>query len=289
MNPMFSQQIVAGNISPIVVDWVNRVQINGGTKPSQNTILAVNHFYHNIASTTILGKIKSLNCYVPDNLTACLTPLINTYGNDPWTNYGSFVSADLTINGLISDGVSKFLNTGVLGTNYSTDSTSGLTIYGYVSGQGGDIGTYDAGYTNDNGSDAAAISFHFTNNLILGFLAYNFGDGVSEYTYTPASFGKGYLSGNRISTSDERMYFANSSNAHAQVGNTITSGTGTRGAHNIFVHAVFHWNAGGTTPFGISTSRISFASIHDGLTINESSQFYNFIQSFRQQIGGGWV
>lgn len=179
MNPMFSQQIVAGSISPIVVDWVNRIIKNGGTKPSQNTISSINHFYHNIASTTIFGKIQSLNCYVPDNLIAAITPLIKTYGNDPWLNNNSqFVIGDLTINGLIGNGGTqfnqstvKYLNTGVLGTNYSSDNTAGLTLYVYAAGlnTGGDGGTYDAGYTNDDGSDASALSFRYHNDPSASF------------------------------------------------------------------------------------------------------------------------
>jgi hypothetical protein len=296
MNPMFSQQIVAGNVSPVVVDWINRIIKNGGTKPSQNTISAVNRFYHNIDSTTIIGKIKSLNCYVPDNLIACLTPLINTYGNDPWTNYNNnFVAGDLTINGLIGNGgayyltTTKYLDTGVLGTNYLNDNTAGLTVYAYTSGlnAGGDGGTYDAGYTNWDGTDGDALSFHRSNGNTFGFWAYNINDGTCLFSSTNT----GYLSGNRISISDERMYFANSSNTHAQVGNTVTSGTGTRGAHNIYVHAGYLWSNSpiGPDPFGASTSRISFAAVHDGLTASESSQFFNFIQAYRQQIGGGWT
>jgi hypothetical protein len=298
MNPMFSQQIVGGNVSPVVIDWVIRVQKNGGTKPSQNTISAVNHLYHNIATTAILGKIKALNCYVPDNLTACLTPLLKTYGNDPWTN-SNFVSADLTINGLVGNGGSqfggaKYLITGVLGTDYSADSTAGMTLYAYTSGlNGSDGGTYDAGYTNDDGSDGTSLSFHRSNATTLAYWAYKDNDGGAlggECDFNWGSFpsmGQGYLSGNRISTSDQRLYFGNSSNPHAQVGNTVTVGTGARGAHSIYFHTTNHWNFGG--PFGASTSRISFAAIHDGLTASESSQFYSFIQSFRQQIGGGWV
>ncbi len=290
---MFSQQIVAGNVSPVVVDWVNRVQKNGGAKPSQNTIVAVNDFYHNIASTTILGKVKSLNCYVPDNVIAAITPLINTVGRDPWLNNNNqFVAADLTINGLKGNGsdqfntsVVKFLDTGVSGSNYSNDNTAGLTVYAYTTGLSADAGTYEAGYTNDDGSDGASISFHDNNANIFRFWAFNLNNGGCLFSST----GSGYLSGNRISSTDMRMYFANASIAHSQVAINTGLNTGARAAHNIFVHAVYHWNAGGLVTFGASPSRLSFAAIHDGLTSNESGQFFSFIQAYRQQIGGGWV
>jgi hypothetical protein len=293
MNPMFTQQIVAGNVSPVVIDWIYRVQKNGGAKPGQNTISAVNHLYKNLATTTILGKIKSLNCYVPDNLIAAITPLINTYGKDPWLNNNNqFVIGDLTINGLKGNGsdqfspsLAKLLDTGVSGSNYSNDNTAGITIYAYTTGLSADAGTYEAGYTNDDGSDGASLSFHDNNANIFRFWAFNLNNGGCLFNST----GSGYLSGNRISSTDMRMYFANTFNAHSQVAINTGLNTGTRAAHNIFVHAAYHWNAGSLYEFGASPSRISFAAIHDGLTGGESSQFFSFIQSYRKQIGGGWV
>ena len=295
---MIPSQIVGGNISPVVVDWVNRVQNNGGAKPSQNTISAVDHFYRGLDATTILGKVKSLCCYVPDNVIACITPLIKAYGYDPWLNNNNqFVSSDLTVNGLMGNGagysnqsVVKYLNTGVLGTNYSSN-TAGLTVYAYTAGLqlGGDGGTYDAGYTNSAGSQAVAMSFLWHNSYQLAFFAYGeSGNAAATYSYSPPPYYYGYLSGNLASGTNETLYFANSSYPHALVGSSTY--TGAAAAYPIYVHAVNHTDASPPQiTFGASTSRISFVAIHDGLTSNESSQFFNLIQTFRKRIGGGWV
>ena len=273
-----------------VLNWSSRIVANGGVAPSHNTMVAVNNFYNGLAATPIMSKIKSLNCYAPDNLMACLTPLINTYGNDPWTNFNNnFKLEDLTVNGLMGNGGSagsstvKYLDTGVLGTNYSSDSICGLTVYAYTKGPGGDSNSCDAGYSDKYGTDSTVLSFYRGNTNTFEYCGYNLSDGACTFNSTDV----GYLSGNRITNANECMYFANSSNAHTLVGNVVTTGTGTRGAHKIFVHAFNYWQGGEN--WAASTSRISFAAIHDGLTSSESATFFTLIDTMRRQMGGGYV
>jgi len=275
MNSIFSQQIVAGNVSPVVTDWVNRVQKNGGTKPSQNTISAVNNFYHNIASTTILGKMKSVNCFVPDSLSASLTPLIKSGDNDPWTNI-NFVASDLTINGLQGNASNKYLNTGLLPTTiFSDDLYAGITIYSTNAATNGHtIGTNTNGYNNSFlllNSQGSFCYFESWN-------AFTVGSGVIT---APTGSYQGYLSGNRVSSS-MAMYMAKSTLPHVQV----ASGTGLTSTRPNASIGVFTTSLGATD---YSNDRLSFAAVHLGLTQPESSMLFNFIQSFRQQIGGGYI
>jgi hypothetical protein len=68
-----------------------------------------------------------------------LLPLLVGGGNDPWTN-SNFISGDLTINGLVGDGFSKALNTGIIpSTCYPNANSAGLTIYNSTASNGTEV------------------------------------------------------------------------------------------------------------------------------------------------------
>ena len=111
--------------------WVKKVTDTGAKTPSIRTQQALTTFYNGLVSTELLHKMITVNCVVPDSLSASLTPLIKNSGYDTWI-VNEVVDSDLTINGLKGNGSSKYLNTGIIpmGT-YSTGSASGTTIYVY--------------------------------------------------------------------------------------------------------------------------------------------------------------
>lgn len=270
-----------------VTSWVKRVRANGGATPSTTTQAALVDFYNGLTTYGLLSKMIAVNCYVPDNFTASITPFIKAVGNDPWTTH-NFAGTDLTINGLqgaANDGTQKYLDTGILGTNLPSDNNAGFTLYEYTaSGDNPAGGVYEMGYTNDAGNPAALLTGHRSNTTLFFGLFYSTADG--SVTGSPVS--GGYISVNRVSSTDCRLYFANSTNAHAQIGSTETAtNTGTRAADNIWVHCSNHYNAG--TVFGCSSARLSFAAIHSGLASTDSSNFFNLIQIMRQNFGGGYV
>jgi hypothetical protein len=94
-------------IDPVVANWALRVSINGGASPSTNTQIALTTFMQSLYNNNIYSKMISVNCLVPDNLIAASTPLIFIAGNSLWTNH-NFVSGDLTVNGLLGNGSSKY-------------------------------------------------------------------------------------------------------------------------------------------------------------------------------------
>ena len=86
----------------VVASWAERVVINGGVKPLQSTIDTLYTFYNGLVSAGLADKMIAVNCFVPDNLIAAITPLIvhpEVGGFDPWTNVG-FVAGDLSPAGL---------------------------------------------------------------------------------------------------------------------------------------------------------------------------------------------
>ena len=90
------ETVVAPFIPDAVYSWADRVVTNGGLYPSSSTIYAVGAFYQGLIDYSLLSELNIVNCFVPDNLVACRTPLVVGIGSDPWTNV-NFATSDLTI------------------------------------------------------------------------------------------------------------------------------------------------------------------------------------------------
>jgi len=203
-----------------------------------------------------------------------ITPLIKGPGLDPWTN-GNFLTADLTSNGLVGDGATKFLNTGVNPiTAVLNDTEFGITIYHVspINVDGIEMGIL-------SGNRVALGSSGFVSNA--SWAAW---DNTANGQITVANSNwSGFLSGNRISAVSSSLYKANSTNPFSTLG-SIAATSGTRPNGNIFC---FCLDLGGASFF--TTRRMSFAAIHHGLTSSEAQQFYNLIQALRVSFGGGFV
>src|SRR5258705_1931242 len=115
-----------------VTDWANRVVANGGSAPSAGTKTALSTFVAGCKADAIWAKIFALNCFVPDNLIACFTPLVVGSGSDPWINSGGlFVNGDLSVNGLTGNASNNFLNTGILPSTMPSN-LAGWSAYVYT-------------------------------------------------------------------------------------------------------------------------------------------------------------
>jgi len=275
-----SSQLIASQIHPQVVDWVGRVKLNGGSQPSSKTVTAVNRFYIKLVQNDLLTKMKSVCCLVPDNLIASITPLIRGVGNNPWTNM-NFVASDLTVNGLVGNGTSKYLKTGIIPNSvFSDNNSAGLTLYIHTGGnyESCDIGATDALWTN---------SFE---------LFVDYSDGYSYFDCYALSGGRisgsnsawtGFLSGNRTASNATIIYKANSSTALTTVASGSNAPTQVRPSYEIYCFALDVANAL-SAPL-MSARRLSFAAIHLGLSQAEANKFYSYIQALRTELGGGYV
>lgn len=260
-------------IPAAVLDWVARVQTNGGAKPSTATINAMATFWNTVIGAGLDTKAIAVNCYVPDNLIASITPLIVGGGNDPWTNH-NFVSGDLTTNGLSSDGSTKYLDSG-LNASTKLNATSNSVIIYYFTGAGViDFGAQDAGL---NG-----IVFSSQGGGNGFYDCYNPTVGAGRNTWVHNNLG-GYYCGSRRANNDDDVYFANSTNAHASLNHIATSG-GARPNLLIFVHCMN--NNGVPYWFQAFAQRLSFVWIGLGLTTAESLTMFNAVQALRTTLGG---
>lgn len=252
-------------------NWAAQVVSNGGAAPSVSTQLAITKFQSGLVKSGLDAYMVAWNAFVPDNLIASITPQLQGPGSTPWTNH-NFVSGDLTINGLLGDGATKYLDSGVQPqTPFSGLSNDGLTAYLSASGTG-----FLAGC--DNGGAAQQIA------LTQGaFYSWTFAGGISAVN----TGWTGYVSGNITGVSGaSAIYKANSTTPHAAlVTGTMGAGGVTSPPYKITVFC-FNNNAG-TSVF--SNHRLSFFAITNGLLISQSSVFYDSIQTLRTAFGGGFV
>ena len=94
--------------------WITRTEAAGGTI-STATKNAVDAFVVSCKGAGIWTKFKRLNLFCGNNLTACLSPLVNTYGGNMDTNYNSsFVSGDYAESTGLHGGSGKSLTTGFI-------------------------------------------------------------------------------------------------------------------------------------------------------------------------------
>jgi hypothetical protein len=271
-------------IDPIVTEWANRVISNGGNTTSASTQAALSTFVQTLNTNGILSLMLSVNCFVPDGLIAATTPLINSAGNNLYTNT-SFVSSDLNGHGLKGDASSKYLDTGFTGTSFPSDNNAGMTIY---CSQTASAGQYDTGYTSNLGDISFVVTTH------AGAAATFMGQIWSTTDVTTGSANLispstgSYLSVNRVSSTDLKLYAANSRTPHYVVLSNTTTRTSSRNGTTVYIFAIRAFNSG-TLPFGHSNSRMSFFAIHYGLTQAQSQVLFNAVQTLRQTLGGGYV
>jgi hypothetical protein len=267
--------VTGHSMNPVVSSWATRVVANGGAAPTTATKNALNTFYNGLVTDGIDTAIIALDAFVPDSLIACLTPLVVHAGNDPWTNIGSLTGASVSTSGLLINGSTQCLDSGVVASvSFSSNNDFGISAY---TGNNSGLYSLQAGaYDNTNiaeidiqqvGSGILAGAWNAWNINVAGLL-------------TGAIFG--FTSVSRITTL--AAYQANS-----VIGfNTVTSGVAgglTRPAVSI---AVAGRNTSGVFSPTIRSAWYSFCAIHHGLTAAQTQKLFNRVQTLRTTLGGGF-
>lgn len=277
-DPAFLARASESNLAP-TLDWAARVVANGGAAPAQATLDALDTFYSALVAAGLDSKMKVVNVYAPDSLTACLTPYFVGTGSDPWGNMGPFTSSELTVNGLKGNGTTMALDTGVLlETEFPAPSNShGFTLYTF---DGLNENKRDGGATDSGGVEQLHHLALATTNL--NYSTPSAGNVVSVANNNFA----GYVCMQRINSTDLEVYRANSGTAHALLGSYTGVKVGSLPAvRSFYVHGS---NNVGTLAFAC-TRRLSFAALHDGLTSGESSDLFDAVQQLRTDFGGGYA
>jgi len=264
--------------------WAGRVVTNGGSAVSTATQRAVSDFCYTLDRKSLTSLIISINVFAPDSLVACLTPLIKGPGLDPWANVSSnFVAGDLNVNGLLGNGSSKWLGTGVTPNSaFSGDNSATLFVYESTT----TVSNVTAmGAANSSSTRALEL---FTNSF-TGQIIFDCWDNDSSHgrlVYSPITVA-GFTLASRTASNVSKIYFANSSNAWALKGTSTNSSTGVHG--NVTKDlGVFTQNAD-TGQFFFSNRRMSCAGVGLGMTSQNGSDLYDAIQAVRTAFGGGFV
>ena len=265
-----------------VIAWAAQVVTNGGAAPSVATKRALHVFCAGLDTDSLTASMVAINCFVPDNLIAGITPLIKGPGLTPWTN-NNYVGADLTVNGLIGNGSSKYLNTGVVpdtafGASYAS---CGLSIY---------ISAADDAVTSEFGCNTG-VAFDKRNLNIntsnAGSTTYDgpYNAGPGRITAANSAWA-GYLSANRTSNVLATLYKANSETAHVSIGTSASDVSACTQATHALVCGALNYDG---TVINFTTKRISFAAVHAGLSAVQSASFFTRIQALRIALGGGYL
>lgn len=230
---------------------------------------------------SLTSHMKGLNCGCTDDLACFTTPLIIGVGRNQWINNG-FVSGDLTINGLIGNGSSKYLQTGIIPSTTFGAANAGLSVYvpiAYVAANAGsDFGAADGGFT-----DTIEVGPTVGGNTAY-WASFNYGSGA--VTYANSAGFVGFFSGNRTGSAATNLYLASSTHAFASAASGSSSGGTLSGL--TYELMCFARNFAGTAN-QFSAHRVSFWAAHDGLVSSDCQNFYNAVQQMKVDQGGGYA
>jgi hypothetical protein len=273
----------AGSVTNLTASelWSAAVVANGGDAPSADTLTAIQTFYDGLFTNGLLGLMKAVNCFAPDNLIAAITPLVVGVGVNPWVNTG-FVLGDLTVDGLVGDGDgtmgggTKSLDTGV---PPSAAFTVGCGLSCMVSVASTTTTCYDLG-----AETAGTYYLDMATGWGENCYAFLFDHSLSE---VPGGYA-GFFSASResVDPTHHKTYYTNSG-TYANVIQGISAVIAATGMPAYSV-AVFAKNSSGT-PNSRTDRRLSFVAIHEGLTMAQTQTLYNLVQAMRISFGGGSV
>lgn len=277
--PFCAVQEVSGR----VCDWAHRVIANGAGVTAQATRIAMNTFDLAIVAGALDSHIYTLSTVVPDSLTASLTPLYKAQGSDPysgdWAASGSTVG--IGANGWTFPSANSGVGTGAIPSNFFTTGNGGVSFYAYNN-------TSDASIPSAGASvNAAANQMQSYCNQAGTFFQSMFAqDAAFLGVALPSNPFTGYLSANRVSTTDIRLFGANSTTAHGQIG--ATNANANAATPPTVAFTVFDVNNNGAPTAGTTGKTFSYFSLHDGFTQAQSLAEFNAVQTLRTALGGGF-
>lgn len=277
-------------IDPVVSNWVTRVVANGGPTPSIATQVVMSTFVTCIRAAGVESQIIAANCFAPDSLIAAQTPLYVGGGNDPWLVTPNAATANtLNVNGwnaIDVDGT-HILQTGIIPSNVPSFSANngGLTAYMFALANGGGTTRSPMG-SSDFGGRFLNLDVGTTAGATYASEIYQASGSASTAKVTiglPTI--PGYYSGNRISNTQNDLYFASGAFPHASIATSVAANANTPCTQQVAVaghnsNNVFNTQAG---------DQVSFAAIHNGLTSTQSAALFACVHTMRVAFGGGYV
>jgi len=269
--------------------WAARVVANGGAMPSASTIACMENLRLTLISQGLTNKLISLCVFVPDSLIAATTPLIFHAGSGLWTNNGPFVSGDLNISGLLGDGISKCLDTGILGTQ-AVDPNSGSCGLTLLIGDTSTNGTgATMGIRNSPAAGALILAMHVSQGGAPGSAFYPRLVSSTLGVLTNDLSRVGYVSGNVLTNNtvatNTVLYVASPLESHKLLAISASHNSGGVIPPTNTL-SVFAWKLTGTNT-DFAPVRLSVAAVHYGYSQTESSNLWWALKTCRECLGGG--
>jgi hypothetical protein len=269
-----SHGIIASSILQVDADWLayyNRVIAAGGslTTTEQSATLQL---VLDLKANSLWTPMKAIYPMVGASAAACAQNLKSSSFTGTFTSGWTFASTGVTGNG-----TSAYMNTGLNASTNLTFNSAHLSFYSR---------------TNSVTGDKSEISVIDNNSTYLPLMALQIkrteGAAVDRF----ASFMYSYLAVDAINNQnlDSKGYYLitrTASNSYKgfknnnQQGSTITTnGQSTAPNRNLYIGAS---NVAGTAG-SFSDRQCAFASIGDGLTDTQASDFYTAVQAFQTTL-----
>ncbi|MFY7884564.1 MAG: arabinofuranosidase catalytic domain-containing protein [Dolichospermum sp.] len=249
-------------IPPVVSDpdaqaFVNRVYNAGGTLTSTEAN-AVNTLTIDLKANGIWSLMKAIYPMVGASAAACAQNLVSSSYTGTFTNGWTFSSTGATPNG-----TSAFMNTNFLPSSDSSLNNAHLSYYSrtQITGTNG----VDIGSTGGTGLEYY-MAYNAFGGTYIGMHS-NFINVTALPTTT-----KMFIS-SRLSSSEVKVYYAGS------LYQTITSNSVNLNTFNVYLGVL---NAFALLYY--SSRQCAFASIGDGLTDTQASNFYTAVQAMQTSL-----
>lgn len=280
-----SPELAAALDDPVTTAFNARLVVNGAVALTTAERVAVNNFVSGMKNDGIWDKMIAVNIFINKGLAGASTPLLVGGGFTAW-GLTAYIPGNLNANGLLGVPASgTVLTTNLLPSSiFASKDDAGISCY--ISTNSTTAG-YEVGRFGSVANSTFALSCNFSDTKTR-FDAWENAT-LNGETQVASPNKAGFFSVSRTPSNTAKVYFANSTNAFAQVGATNNNagfGTFSDVDRGITVGAV---TTAGGTPLNNTDRRLSYVAIHFGLTSAQSQLEYNRVQALRVALGGGFI
>jgi hypothetical protein len=262
-----SHGLIASQIASFDADAVaffGRVTTAGGSL-SATEKAAVNTLVIQMKADGTWTPMKAIYPMVGASAAACAQNLKSSSFTGTFSSGWTFASTGVTPNG-----TSAYFNTNLNQSGNLTPSNNHISIYSRTNANGSlSYNTQDCGITNN-------ISYSFQVLISRGQNLANCEMG-SQIIQVSNSDSRGYFLGTSTSSTSAKLYKNGSS-----IGTSTTTQTRTMFANNVYFGASNESTSNLAVWF--SPRENAFASIGDGLTDTQASNFYTAVQAFQTTL-----
>jgi hypothetical protein len=259
-----SSGIIASQIASFDADaaaFFDRVTAAGGTL-SATEKQATNQLVLDLKANSLWTPMKAIYPMVGASAAACAQNLKSSSFTGTFTSGWTFASTGVTPNG-----TSAFFNTGLIPSVDLTQNSTHLSYYSRTNSL--------TGLIIDMGSSTGTTGTSFRTYIIMYFngLSYSNINSASDTPVTTMTDTRKFV----LAYRNNSLNFVNQVNSTKQ---TLTSASSGLSDKAFYIGA---WNRNGTAD-NFSIRECALASIGDGLTDTQASNFYTAVQAFQTTL-----